>query len=278
MAELSKNRVVLVTGAAGGLGGVMAKALLEAGHAVAGVDRGELVQSRAAAVAPHGERFLPVTAELSDVAQCADAVAKCIARFGRLEGIINNAGIGMSEIRPDAEKNHPGIEELTVDIWERFFAVNVRAALVLVRAGLPQMRERGWGRIVNNTTSYRTMLRVLPYGALKAALESISAVWAEELKEAGIMVNVLVPGGPTDTPFISDAAGWARSEMLKPAIMAAPACWLMSDASNGFTGHHVTAADWDTSLAPAQAARKASRGIGWPELAAQTAWWPKGNP
>ena len=78
------------------------------------------------------------------------------------------------------------------------------------------MRRAGWGRIVNNTTSYRTMLRVLPYGAVKAALESISAVWADELKGAGIMVNVLVPGGPTDTPFISDAAGWPREQMLKP--------------------------------------------------------------
>ncbi len=279
MAEQSKARVVLVTGAAGGLGSVMTKALLEAGHAVAGVDRsGAGLDKLAAAVAPQRERFLPVAAELSDIAQCEGAVAKTVARFGRLEGIINNAGIGMSEIRPDAEKNHPGIEELTAEIWDRFFAVNVRAPMLIARAALPHMRERSWGRIVNNTTSYRTMLRVLPYGAVKAALESISAVWAEELKGAGVTVNVLVPGGPTDTPFISDSAGWNRAEMLKPAIMAAPAVWLMSDASNAFTGRRITAAEWDSALPPAEAARKASRGIGWPELAAQTAWWPKGNP
>jgi NAD(P)-dependent dehydrogenase (short-subunit alcohol dehydrogenase family) len=205
-------------------------------------------------------------------------VAKTVARFGRLEAIVNNAGIGMSEIRPDAEKNHPGIEELTLEVWERFFAVNMRAAIALVRAGLPHMRQAGWGRIVNNTTSYRTMLRVLPYGAVKAALESISAVWADELKDAGIMVSVLVPGGPTDTPFVSDAAGWPREQMLRASIMAAPIRFLMSDDSDGFAGHHVTAADWDLSLPPEEAARKASRGIGWPELAAQTAWWPKGNP
>ncbi|MEJ2434653.1 MAG: SDR family NAD(P)-dependent oxidoreductase, partial [Pseudolabrys sp.] len=260
-------------------GSVMTKALLGDGHCVAAVDRdGAALERLAAAVAPHGERLLPLTAELSDIAPCVDAVTKTVARFGRLEGIVNNAGIGMGAIRPDAEKNHPGIEELSPEIWDRFFAVNVRAPMLIARAGLPHMRKAGWGRIVNNTTSYRTMLRVLPYGATKSALESMSAVWAEELKDTGITVNVLVPGGPTDTPFVSGQAGWPRAEMLRPEIMGPPARWLMSDASNGFTGHHVTAADWDKSLPPAEAAHKASRGIGWPELAAQTAWWPSGNP
>lgn len=66
------------------------------------------------------------------------------------------------------------------------------------------MKRRGFGRIINNTTSYVTMLRVLPYGAAKAALESMSAVWAKELEGSGVNVNVLVPGGPTDTPMIAD--------------------------------------------------------------------------
>ena len=105
----------------------------------------------------------------------------------------------MSSIRPDAEARHPGIEELTPEMWDRFFAIFVRAPAILTRAALPLMRTRGFGRIVNNTTSYLTMLRVLPYGAAKAAFESMSAVWAKELEGSGITVNVLVPGGPTDT-------------------------------------------------------------------------------
>jgi NAD(P)-dependent dehydrogenase (short-subunit alcohol dehydrogenase family) len=72
------------------------------------------------------------------------------------------------------------------------------------------------------------MLRVLPYGATKSALESMSAIWAAELKERGITVNVLIPGGPTDTPFISEGAGWDRAKMLRPEIMGPPACWLIS--------------------------------------------------
>ena len=278
MTANSENRAILVTGAAGGLGTVMTTALLEAGHAVAALDRDRAALDRlAASAAPQRDRFLAIQAELADPAQCADAVAKTSAHFGRLEGLINNAGIGMSSIRPDAEKNHPGIEELSAELWDRFFAINVRAPMLLAQAALPHMRKAKWGRIVNNTTSFRTMLRVLPYGATKSALESMSAVWADELKSAGITVNVLIPGGPTDTPFVADEAGWPREQMLKPAIMGPPAVWLMSNASDGFTGQRVTAADWDTSRAPDEAARGAARPIGWPDLADQTAWWPSGQ-
>lgn len=272
------SRVILLTGAAGGLGTVMTAALIEAGHAVAAVDRDTAALERLSkrpVVAQHRARFLALDADLGDEAQCSSAVAKTIAHFGRIDGLINNAGIGVSSLRPDAEKNGPTIEELTADIWDRFFAINVRAPLLLTRAALTPMRAQGWGRIVNNTTSYRTMLRVLPYGATKSALESMSAVWAEQLAETGITVNVLVPGGPTDTPFVAAESGWKREQMLRPQIMARPACWLMSDTSNGVTGQRFTAADWDTALAPDEAAMRARRPIGWPELAAQTAWWPK---
>ena len=277
MAE-NKCRVVLLTGAAGGLGTVMTLALLEAGHAIAAVDRDDAALQKLAtlpAVAQHRARFLALPADLAVDSQCAGAVATCIARFGRIEGLINNAGIGPSSLRPDAEKNIPTIEELTPEIWDRFFAINVRAPMLLMRAALTPMREQGWGRVVNNTTSFRTMLRVLPYGATKSALESMSAVWAEQLKDTGITVNVLVPGGPTDTPFVGMESGWQRAQMLRPEIMAQPVRWLLSDASNGVTGQRFTGAEWDVSLSPEEGAQRARRPIGWPELAAQTAWWPK---
>jgi len=277
MAE-NKCRVVLLTGAAGGLGTVMTLALLEAGHAIAAVDRDDAALQKLAtlpAVAQHRARFLALPADLAVDSQCAGAVATCIARFGRIEGLINNAGIGPSSLRPDAEKNIPTIEELTPEIWDRFFTINVRAPMLLTRAALAPMREQGWGRVVNNTTSFRTMLRVLPYGATKSALESMSAVWAEQLKDTGITVNVLVPGGPTDTPFVGMESGWQRAQMLRPEIMAQPVRWLLSDASNGVTGQRFTGAEWDVSLAAEKAAQRARRPIGWPELAAQTAWWPK---
>jgi NAD(P)-dependent dehydrogenase (short-subunit alcohol dehydrogenase family) len=272
------ERVVLITGAAGGLGTVMTAALLEAGHRVAAVDCNSAALDRLFAVQGNPKALLTIVADLSIEAACGTVVQSAVAHFGRLEGVINNAGIGMSSIRPDAEVRHPGIEELSARVWDRFFAVNVRAPMLVVKAALPHLRSAGWGRIVNNTTSYRTMLRVLPYGATKSALESMSAVWAEELAGSGITVNVLVPGGPTDTPFVADASGWPRDQMLRPAIMGLPIVWLVSDAADGTTGQRFTARDWDASLAPDEAARRAGRPIGWPELAAGPAWFTAERP
>ena len=270
--------MVLVTGAAGGIGRVITAALLADGHSVAAVDRDVegLAQLAAAHDAPETKpRLLTIAEDLELGFGCHAAVRAARSQFGTIEAVINNAGIGMSSIRPDADAKLPGIDELTPEIWEPFLSIFIRAPAILVRAALPFMKQGGFGRIVNNTTSYLTMLRVLPYGAVKAALEAMSAVWAKELEGTGITVNVLVPGGPTDTPFVGDGAGWARARMLRPEIMGPPIRWLMSDAANGVTGQRFTGAEWDSALADDEAAQRARRAIGWPELAAQTAWWPK---
>src|SRR5712691_530974 len=259
------SRIVLLTGAAGGIGRVMTEALLASGHCVAAVDRDAAGLDRLGAVAgAHGaaDRLHRIAVDLADAAQCRHAVEAARTRFGTVDAVINNAGIGMSSVRPDAEARHPGIEELTPEMFDRFLAIFVRAAATLTRAALPSMKQRGWGRIVNNTTSYRTMLRVLPYGAAKAALESMSAVWASELEGSGITVNVLIPGGPTDTPFIADGAGWPRDRMLRPQIMGPPARWLLSDESGAMTGQRIVAARWDASLSGPEAAARAARAIG----------------
>jgi len=269
-----RGRVVLLTGAAGGIGQVMTEALLTAGHSIAAVDRdtagldrlSDLWTTRA------GGRFHPIVADLGTPQECERAVVATCGRFGTVDAVINNAGIGPSSIRPDAEARHPTIEELTPECWDRFLSIFVRAPVVIARTAIGSMKRGGWGRIVNNTTSYRTMLRVLPYGAVKAALESMSAVWAKELEGTGITVNVLVPGGPTDTRFIADEAGWPRATMLRPQIMGPPTRWLMSDESNCVTGTRITAARWDPNLPAMQAAQQASRAIGWPELAADAVW------
>ena len=272
------SRVVFLTGAAGGIGVAMTEALLAAGHRVAAVDRDPKALDRLSARhAETRDRLHPILADLAEANGCAAAVAAARARFGAIEAVINNAGVGMSSVRPDAEARAAGIEELTPEIWDGFMAIFVRAPLMLVRAALPDMKKRGFGRIVNNTTSYVTMLRVLPYGAAKAALESMSAVWAKELDGAGITVNVVVPGGPTDTPLIADESGWPRDKMLRPEIMGPPTAWLVSDEAKNFSGRRITAARWDKTLPAAEAAARASRAIGWPELSADAVWLTGGK-
>jgi NAD(P)-dependent dehydrogenase (short-subunit alcohol dehydrogenase family) len=219
-----------------------------------------------------GDRIRAIPAELGDPEGCRAAVEEARRRFGRVEAVVNNAGIGVSSLRPDGERNLPTIEELSAEIWDRFFAVNVRAPMLVAQAALPDMKRGGWGRIVNNTTSYLTMLRVLPYGATKSALESMSAIWAKELDGTGITVNVLVPGGPTDTPFVSDASGIPRDRMLRPEVMGPPLRWLVSEASAGFTGRRIVAGRWDAALEPEAALAEAARPAGWPELTHDVIW------
>ncbi|MBO0718146.1 MAG: SDR family oxidoreductase [Rhizobiales bacterium] len=274
----TSGRIVFLTGAAGGIGVAMTDALLSEGHSVAAVDRDAKALDRLSARrAQSKDRLYPILADLADAEGCERAVAAARNRFGAIEVVINNAGIGMSSVRPDAEAHAPGIEELTPEIWDGFMAIFVRAPLILVRAALPDMKRRGFGRIVNNTTSYVTMLRVLPYGAAKAALESMSAVWAKELDGSGITVNVLVPGGPTDTPLIADGSGWPRDKMLRPEIMGPPTAWLISDEAKNFSGCRITAARWDKNLPAAEAAARSSRAIGWPELSADAVWLTGGK-
>jgi len=264
----SNRRVVLVTGAAGGIGAAIVRALIGE-HWVVAVDRNAAALARLGAVSA---RIYPIVAELAEEAACRDIVALSVTRFGRIDAVINNAGIGPSSLRPDGELNLPRIEELSAETWDNFFAINARAPMLIVQAALPHMKERGFGRVINNTTSFRTMLRVLPYGATKSALESMSAIWAQELKADGITVNVLIPGGPTDTPFISDGAGWDRAKMLRPEIMGPPARWLISEEAASFTGQRIIAAKWDAALPGAEAAAKSTRAIGWPELGADAVW------
>ncbi len=271
---MSEGRVVLLTGAAGGLGTVMTAALLEAGHKVAALDRDAAALDRLAdRLKAQRENMLLIGADVSIEDECNAAVDETVAHFGRIDGLVNNAGIGMSSIRPDAETKHPGIEELSTEIWDRFYAVNVRGPMMLTRAAAPHMRKAKWGRIVNNTTSYKTMLRVLPYGATKSALRSMSAVWAQQLTGSGVTVNVPDPRRP-DRYAVHLRRRWlAARQMLRPAIMAQPICWLMSDEADGVTGRRITASGWNTALRASDAAAQAGRGIGWPELAAGPAWW-----
>ena len=266
-------RNVLITGAAGGIGQAMVAATLAAGHAVAALDRDDAGLAALAAAHP-GAALHTIRGDLATEHGCLAAVTEAAARLGRVDAVVNNAGIGVSSLRPDAETRLPSIEELDGATWDRFFAINVRAPMLLLRAALPMMRAGGWGRVVNNTTSFRTMLRVLPYGAAKAALEAASAVWATELAGTGITVNVLIPGGPTDTPFIGAGASWPRDQMLRPAIMGPPLAWLLSDAAQACTGQRITAGRWD---AAAPESEVAMRPIGWPELGADAVWLQGGS-
>jgi len=266
------QRVAIVTGAAGGIGRAMTRGLLAAGIRVAGVDRDrEPLAALAASAGEQGKAddLLTIQTDLTSDSATDDIIRATCARFGRIDILVNNAGIGPGSIRPDSWQRPLKFWEITPDQWRRFVAVHTTAPLALANAVAPEMMRQGWGRIVNVTTSLGTMLNAgsPTYGPSKAALEALSAIMAKDLNGTGVTVNVLVPGGITNTPMISDEAGFARASMIQPEVMAPPLVWLVSEAAGNVTGRRFLAIHWDPALAPERAAEKAGAPVAWTSIA-----------
>jgi NAD(P)-dependent dehydrogenase (short-subunit alcohol dehydrogenase family) len=264
-------RVAIVTGAAGGIGRAMTRALLAAGIRVAGVDRDrEPLEALAASAREQGKgsELLTLQTDLSKDSAAEEITGATRDRFGRIDILVNNAGIGPGAIRPDSWQRPLKFWEITPDQWRRFVAVHTTAPLALTNAVVPEMMRRGWGRIVNVTTSLGTMLNAgsPTYGPSKAALEALSAIMSKDLDGTGVTVNVLVPGGITNTPMVS-ASGFDRAKMIQPEVMVPPLLWLVSDAAGKVTGRRFLGVHWDPTLPPEQAAEKAGAPVAWTSIA-----------
>src|SRR5262249_46334377 len=159
--------------------------------------------------------------DVSDYGQCRDAVDDTVARLGGVHALVNNAALGLGAIRPDHEPQPIGIQEISPAMWQRFVAINFSGAWNMTRACIAPMAAQRSGRIINVTTSFATMLRggFHPYGPCKAALEAMSAGHAEEFRASGITVNVVLPGGPVDTPMVPPESGFERAALISPAVM-----------------------------------------------------------
>jgi NAD(P)-dependent dehydrogenase (short-subunit alcohol dehydrogenase family) len=266
------ERVAIVTGAAGGIGRAMVRGLLAAGIRVAGVDRDRWpLEALAASAREQGkaDNLLTIEVDLTRDTAAADITNATRARFDKVDILVNNAGIGPGSIRPDSWQRPLKFWEITPDQWRRFVAVHTTAPLALTNAVVPEMMRQGWGRIVNITTSLGTMINAgsPTYGPSKAALEALSAIMAKDLDGTGVTVNVLVPGGVTNTPMISDEAGFDRGQLIQPEVMAPPLVWLVSDAAAKVTGRRFLAIHWDTKLPPEQAAENCGAPVAWTSIA-----------
>jgi NAD(P)-dependent dehydrogenase (short-subunit alcohol dehydrogenase family) len=265
------QRVAIVTGAAGGIGRAMVRGLLAAGIRVAGVDRDREPLAVLAANAneeSNADDLLTIPTDLTSDSAVEEITKATRDRFGRIDILVNNAGIGPGAIRPDSWQRPLKFWEITPDQWRRFVAVHTTAPLALANAVVPNMMRQGWGRIVNVTTSLGTMLNAgsPTYGPSKAALEALSAIMSKDLDGTGVTVNVLVPGGITNTPMVS-ASGFDRAKMIQPEVMVPPLLWLVSDAAGKVTGRRFLGVHWDPELSPEQAAEKAGAPVAWTSIA-----------
>lgn len=273
------GRTAIVTGGSRGLGKVMAAALLAEGASV--VVTSSRNQDELDATVEELGRDAPgrVRGQLADVGDwqaCEKLVAATVNAFGGVDILINNAARGAYELAPDGRGREIDFWDADPEVFGSMVRINLAGPFFMTRASVPHMRQAGYGRIVNISTSRPTMVLngIGAYGASKAGLETLTRLWSEELAGSGITVNVLAPGGATDTAILPGKVGeradpdfrpgtdgggeGRRGTFLPPWIMGPPAVWLASPASEDWTGRRIIAANWNPDIEPRQAAEQSA--------------------
>lgn len=203
-----RDRVYVVTGAGGGIGAGVTEALLECGAGGVTMVDLDAPTEAAARVDPGGEHTLPSAADVTSDGDARRVVTETVARFGRLDGLVNCAGVVFLDTAWDA----------TAPDWNRQLEVNVTGSFVFAQAVGTHLREHGGGAIVNVSSNcgkagYPNMAA---YNASKAAVlgltRSLSMEWASD----HINVNAVCPGG-VDTQMLAGVAEWLEPRLETPA-------------------------------------------------------------
>ena len=235
------GRVAIVTGAGQGIGRAFAKALAICG-AIPVI--AEINEEKAAAVATEimqaDGKVFAVTTDVADPASIEEMIEAVLDEFGRIDVLINNAGIFSTlEMRP--------FDQIPLDEWERVLRVNLTGPFLCARAVLPTMRSQKRGRIINIGSGAVRLGRpnYLHYIATKSALAGMSLAMARELGPDGITVNTILPGA-TFTEIERKTVTPAQKERIvamqciprpeTPGDLVGTMLYLASDASAFVTG------------------------------------------
>ena len=265
-------KIALVMGANKGIGLETARQLAKSGiHVILAARDGAKGTAAAQKLKGEGLDVEAIALDVSNAESIAAAVKEVGAKHGRLDILINNAGINITSFRRPDAKDIGKFRDVTPQEFRRIVEVNVIAPFLMTRSALAPMLKQGWGRIINVTTSLDMMWRnfMQPYGGSKAANEAHLAAIALELEGSGVTANVLVPGGAANTRMVTPGLVPDRSKLIAPEVMVAPLVWLCSNASDGVTGQRFIGARWDDKLPPAEAAKKAGAPAAWQQLGVQ---------
>ena len=242
----NSTRVALVTGGARGIGLAVARGFLARGHAVAllDIDAATLAATEARLAGEVGAaRVLAIVGDVSSAADVARATAAVAARYGRLDALVNNAGIAV--FKPTLQTTH--------DEFSRVLAVNLHGAFLCTQAAAPLMQQGGGGAVVNiaSISGLRASTLRVAYGTSKAGLIHLTKQHAVELGTVGIRVNCVAPG-PVDTDMAKLVHSVAIRSDYHDVIplnrygtvdeIAEAVCWLASPAASYINGQ-VLAAD-----------------------------------
>jgi NAD(P)-dependent dehydrogenase (short-subunit alcohol dehydrogenase family) len=241
------RKVAVITGGGRGLGAAMALGMARAGHNAVITAAREPAEIEAIADQAGRDQVLPLVADVTREEDCERVVDAALRRFGSLDILVNNAGRGMKYVSDKFMTEPTRFWETDAGAWRLVIDTNVNGPFYMARAAVHSMMRQRWGRIINVSMSYETMQRAgfSPYGPSKAALESETIIWAQDLAGTGVTVNALLPGGATLTGMIPPSVPErVRTTLLAPDIVVPPLMWLASPASDGVTGKRVIANRW----------------------------------
>ncbi|MEU4565410.1 SDR family NAD(P)-dependent oxidoreductase [Micromonospora sp. NPDC023956] len=230
-AGLLAGRVVLVTGAANGLGAAYARGIAAAGAHVVAVDLdAQGLERLSGQLAAAGGRSSTRVADIADWTTAHDLVRDCLAEYGQLDGLVNNAGVFAMA--------HAGTEsEATV---RRMIEVNVLGTIAWGNAAIATMRTQGHGVLVNVTSAEQMgRAETAVYGATKAAIATLTYAWAAELAGAGIRVNAISPNAQTRMAEVLEqfrGAPSGQNAAIAPEANVPLLLYLLSDLSAELTG------------------------------------------
>lgn len=239
-----EGKVAIVTGGGRGIGRAIAEAYADEAAKVVVVAARQKAEIEEVASKIKGDAFLADVSKPLDVQGLVDTV---VSKFGRIDILVNCAARGMMFINEDFMAVPKPFWEADPDAWRMVIDTNVCGVFLLTQAVVPHMLKHGWGRIINISINRETMKRkgFTPYGPSKAALESMSTIWAQELAGTGITLNVLLPGGATNTGMIPKSFPESRrKELINPAVMGPPAVYLASDDAQDVNGQRIVAIEW----------------------------------
>ena len=264
-----RSPVVIITGGTSGLGRAMALALLRSGARVVVAARSsdtDLIDI--ASTEGRRDRLLHIECDVARWTDCDKAIKQTIDRFGAVHGLVNNAGLGMQHIGNVLVGRRKRFYEVDVDLWRDAIDTNFNGAFMMAKSVAPRLIDEGWGRIVNISTSFFTMLMegFSPYGPSKAALEAATVIWSKDLAGTGVTVNALLPGGPANTRMIPQTEVNDRTTLVQPEAMTAPIVWLMSAQSDSVTGRRIIAKEWNADRLMRELPEKIGAPAGWSGL------------
>ncbi|MFO0995278.1 MAG: SDR family NAD(P)-dependent oxidoreductase [Alphaproteobacteria bacterium] len=234
-----KSSIVLITGAGRGLGRSHALTMAERGADVIVQDsNAETVEETAALVRKRGRRAHVIACDIADIAPAHAAIARAETELGRIDVLVNNAGIS---------GQHVTIEEIDEARFDRMMAVHVAGGFFAAQAVVPGMKRRRRGSIVNTASAWgMTGWPVSShYCAAKAALLGLTKAWAKELAPYNIRVNAIAPGWiDTGKHPAEKVKVWAEAVPLRrfgtPAEVSALVAFLASDEAAFITGQVVS--------------------------------------